>query len=312
MAERTWFFAAEGKQQGPYPELQFRKLITQGVISAETLIWTDGMADWQRAGDVPGLISSAASPSAMTGSYGAAAVRAPAGGQAMAGTFGAAATRAPAGGAVVPEYSTFGLFGRAVLFLVGTLLIIPAPWVATILYRYLVENARAPQRPNLSFTGQPFDIWYVFVLTGVIAYSGLADIWWLPIVLIPVNAILQWMVVRWVVANIASDGQKLPMQFEGSLWTYLGWFLLLYVSMLTIIGWAWVVTAWVRWICRNISGTRREVVFNGSGLDVLWRTFVTVLASILIIPIPWMISWLARWYISQFALVPREAGGTPQ
>ena len=290
MAERTWFFASEGKQQGPYPDQQFRKLITQGVIVAETLIWTDGMADWQRAGDVPGLISSAAPPPTMPGSFGAAAV-----------------TRAPAGGPVLAEYSTFGLFGRALLFVVGTLLLIPAPWVGTIFYRYLVENARVPQRPNLGFTGQPFDLWYVFVLMGLISYASFTDILWLPIILIPVNAFLAWMVLRWVVGNIASDGQKLPVQFEGSALGYVGWFVLLYVSMITIIGWAWVTTAWMRWIARNVTGSRREVVFNGSGLEVLWRTIVTVLACALIIPIPWMLRWIARWYISQSELVQREA-----
>jgi hypothetical protein len=290
MAERTWFFASESKQQGPYPEQQFRMLITQGVVSAETLIWTDGMADWQRAGDVPGLVSSAAPPPAMAGSFGT-----------------AAATRAPAGGAVTAEFSTFGLFGRVLLFVIGTMLIIPAPWTATILYRFVVEHLRVPQRPNLSFTGQPLDIWYVFVLTGLVSYAGLSDIWWLPIALLPVNAFLAWMVVRWVTANIASDGQKLPIQFVGNLGTYVGWLLLLYVSIVTIIGWAWATTAFIRWLCRNISGTRREVVFNGSGWDVLWRTIVTVLACILIIPIPWMLKWLASWYVSQFALVQREA-----
>jgi hypothetical protein len=56
-------------------------------------------------------------------------------------------------------------------------------------------------------------------------------------------------------------------------------------------------------MCRNVAGTHRAVVFNGSGLSVLWRTIVFSLACIVIIPIPWMIRWLADWYISQFELV---------
>ena len=46
------------------------------------------------------------------------------------------------------------------------------------------------------------------------------------------------------------------------------------LSVITIIGWAWVYAAWMRWICRNIQGTRREVMFIGSGLEFLWRTIV--------------------------------------
>jgi hypothetical protein len=80
---------------------------------------------------------------------------------------------------------------------------------------------------------------------------------------------------------------------------------LLYVSFITIVGWAWVVTAWMRWVCRNIDGTQREVIFIASGLEVLWRTIVFVFACIFIIPIPWVLRWYAQWYASQFALVER-------
>ena len=75
------------------------------------------------------------------------------------------------------------------------------------------------------------------------------------------------------------------------------------LSAITIIGWAWVTTAWMRWNCRNIAGTHREVVFNGSGIEVLWRTIVVVIACCFIIPIPWMLRWIAAWYTSQVSLV---------
>src|SRR5215813_5510644 len=32
-----WFFAANGQQQGPYPELQFRDLIMSGTVRADTM-----------------------------------------------------------------------------------------------------------------------------------------------------------------------------------------------------------------------------------------------------------------------------------
>jgi hypothetical protein len=81
----------------------------------------------------------------------------------------------------------------------------------------------------------------------------------------------------------------------------------MYISFITIIGWAWVIAFWMRWICSNIEGTRREVVFNGTGLQILWRTLVFVIGCIVIIPIPWVLRWYARWYVSQFALVDRGA-----
>ena len=71
MASRSWFYASEGQQQGPYPEIQLREFIARGTITADTLVWTEGMANWQRAGDIPGLISGASGPPAMPHSGGA-------------------------------------------------------------------------------------------------------------------------------------------------------------------------------------------------------------------------------------------------
>ena len=54
MSNRSWFFASEGKQQGPYPEAQLREFIANGTVTAETLVWTEGMAGWQKAGGYSG------------------------------------------------------------------------------------------------------------------------------------------------------------------------------------------------------------------------------------------------------------------
>jgi hypothetical protein len=186
------------------------------------------------------------------------------------------------------------------------MLVIPAPWVAVWVYRWFASRLHVPGRPNFSFTGQVGDIWWVFVLLGLSNYIGIYDNTY-QLISFVIQAVLGWLVLRWVVSNLASNGQKIPTTFEGSIWAYVGWQLLMIVSFITIIGWAWVVTAMVRWICRNISGSRREILFNGTGLQVLWRTIVFALLCSLIIPIPWMLRWYARWYISQFALAPRGA-----
>ena len=61
----------------------------------------------------------------------------------------------------------------------------------------------------------------------------------------------------------------------------------------------------MRWICRNISGTRREIVFKGTGLQLLWRSLVFGFGCVFIIPIPWVMRWYTQWYVSQFELVER-------
>src|ERR1700682_1668628 len=94
---------------------------------------------------------------------------------------------------------------------------------------------------------------------------------------------------------------------NGNVVTYVGWYVLMFVSFITIIGWAWVITAWMRWICRNVAGTRREIVFGATGWQVLWRTVLFGLGGALLIPIPWVMRWYATWYVSRFALVERTA-----
>jgi hypothetical protein len=114
------------------------------------------------------------------------------------------------------------------------------------------------------------------------------------------------MVIRWLVSNLSSSGVQLPIAFKGSVFAFIGWTLALTFSIVTIIGWAWVTTAFLRWTCRNISGTRREVAFDGSALGVLWRTIVWVIGTMLVIPIPWVLRWYAAWYTSQVILVDRR------
>ncbi len=86
-----------------------------------------------------------------------------------------------------------------------------------------------------------------------------------------------------------------------------GYSLLAAIAIFTIIGWAWVYVAQIRWMCRHIEGTRREVTFNATGLEFLWRSVVTALACVFIIPIPWMYRWFAGWLASQTVLVERGA-----
>jgi hypothetical protein len=55
MSDRSWFYASQGRQRGPYPEAQLRDLIGGGAVAADTLVWSEGMAGWEKAGDIPGL-----------------------------------------------------------------------------------------------------------------------------------------------------------------------------------------------------------------------------------------------------------------
>jgi uncharacterized protein DUF4339 len=290
MSGRSWFIASGGRQEGPYSEAVFRDLIGNRTVTWDTLVWSEGMSDWQKAGDIPGLLLAASRPSTLA--Y-----------PGITRTGGSFSTDEP----LAAEFGVWSLLGRSLLLFIGNLLVIPAPWAATGFYRWFVAHLHVPQRPSLAFTGNPGDIWYAFVILALCPYADLTGVRGLSLILTPLEAFLSWMIIRWIVANISSEGHQLPLSFEGSVWVYIGWHVLFALSIITIVGWAWVITAWMRWICRNIAGTRRDVEFDASGWQVLWRTVVFGLCVILIIPIPWILRWYTSWFVSQFAVVEAAA-----
>jgi hypothetical protein len=53
-----FYYSLNGQQQGPVSEDQLRQLVATNVITPETLIWKEGMADWQPLATViPGFSS---------------------------------------------------------------------------------------------------------------------------------------------------------------------------------------------------------------------------------------------------------------
>lgn len=280
MAERQWYWTSEGRQEGPVGEAAFQELVADGRIGRDTLVWHAGLPDWRRAGEVAD-IAWTAPPPLPPGSGGLPA-------PAASGPFGEA-------------IGVWGLFGRGILFYLGVVLVIPAPWVANALLHFLVARIRVPGRPNLVFTGRPEDIWYVWMVYAACTYLSFAHNG-LALAGMLVQVVLAWVILRWIVSHLASEGTPLPLRFGGSIWGYVGWTLLYLVSILSIIGWAWVITAFARWICRHIEGTTRGVTFIASGWQVLWRTIVFVLSCMVLIPIPWTTRWLVGWYVRQFVV----------
>jgi hypothetical protein len=299
MSDRSWFCASQGQQQGPFPEAQFRSLIGRGTVTPDTLVWTDGMSGWQRAGDIPGLAPSAASrPPAVPQPGGP--VLAGAGGQYSAGSH-------DGGGSLSVDFGILEFTWRSLVLMIGMIFIIPTPWAIVWYLRWIVPCVHVRGRPNLSFEGQAMTLvpWYFGAIVLVIV-AALTGIHWLNNLMFLVQIALYWLFLKWFIVNLASNGQPLGLSFVGSPWAFLGWSVLTAISFITIIGWAWVYVASMRWFCRNIEGSRREAIFNGTGLEFLWRSIVTAIACLFIIPIPWMYRWLMQWLASQTVLVERN------
>jgi hypothetical protein len=146
-----WFIHSNGEQMGPYTGEQLVQYAQQGSVTAETMVWTEGMAEWAPASQVPGLLPAA--PAAAAAAVVAAKPATGAGWNPHAGRLAAAGGGSGALGgsaykpgassltpqaAVDGEYpiipvkkSSFGLWlgtfiGGFVLMIIGIMLIIPA------------------------------------------------------------------------------------------------------------------------------------------------------------------------------------------
>ncbi len=320
---QCYFLDAARNQQGPVPLSEIARLVRNGTINRDTLVWIPGMPDWRPAGQVGDLAAMFAPPSAARQPPAPGGMRAsPMGMGAPSMGMGApmaAARQVVAGGpagapdALVPNFPVWGLFWRALLTGFGSAFIIPAPWLMAMLYGFIIGNTSLPNGRRLTFAGTGGDIW-LFILGPLIAYVLIAVLGvFIPflallnlLVMFAIMVLVPYLLIRWVVDKTGAEDGSLKLTFTGSMWGLLGWNLLFALSMVTIVGWAWVLAATMRWMCRNVSGTHK-VEFAGTGLEVLWRSIVYVLCSYLIIPIPWMLRWYHTWFISQIRVADAHA-----
>jgi len=103
----AWYVLSEGQQLGPYTGEQLQQYAQEGRVAAETMVWADGMAEWQPAAQVPGLFpettTAAAKPALATSNWAPPGARAT-GSSAVAGsvspyaTPGSSLASAPVGG----------------------------------------------------------------------------------------------------------------------------------------------------------------------------------------------------------------------
>src|SRR5207247_1461515 len=123
MSNRSWFFASQGKQQGPYPEALLREFVANGTVTAETLVWSEGMAGWQKAGDIPGLLAGASVPPVVPQAAGPLTT-----------------TGGPAGGPLSIDFGIWEFTWRSVVLWIGLVFVIPLPWVLVMYCRWMVSR----------------------------------------------------------------------------------------------------------------------------------------------------------------------------
>jgi hypothetical protein len=271
-------------QQGPVATEEIARLIRSGTIRRDTMIWHAGLPDWQSAGQVSefaSLFAQGAPP------------RPP------AGTDGAPTD------CLNSSLPVWGFFWRALVSTVASFFVIPAPWANTMIYRFISSHMLLPDGRRLKFFGSAGDIWYVLMALPLLSLIGMflmleleVPAWLVTVVRTPLTCMLLFPIYRWFTANLGSEDGSVKLAFTGGFWGFVGWWLLMFLSVYTIIGWAWVLRYTMRWICRNVHGTQ-GFEFIGTGWGILWRTIVFGLGSIFLIPFPWLLRWYTVWLVRQ-------------
>ena len=305
-----YYLDAAGNQQGPVPTEEIARLIRGGMVRRDTMVWHAGLPDWAPAGQVSefaALFAQAVPPRPPATSVPRA------GGQAQAPRVPAAApdrmVPVSADGAPTDcmdsSLPVWGFFWRTLVSAVFSFLIIPAPWLNVMVYRFMTSHILLPDGRRLKFFGNGGDIWYVLMalpllsLVGSFLMLGMdVPAWMVTIVRTPLTCMLLFPIYRWFTANVGSEDGSVKLAFTGGFWGFVGWWLLMFLSIYTIIGWAWVLRYTMRWMCRNVHGTL-GFEFIGTGWGILWRTLAFSLGSIFVIPFPWLLRWYSVWFVRQ-------------
>src|SRR2546427_485982 len=84
----NWYYASAGQPVGPITEMEFDNLVRAGTVKADTLVWREGMANWQAYGTLsaPGGAAAGTSEAAVAEQPPGAPTRLPSDGAAPSGT----------------------------------------------------------------------------------------------------------------------------------------------------------------------------------------------------------------------------------
>lgn len=211
--------------------------------------------------------------------------------------------------------------GYSFLLLALSLLVLPAAWGATAFLLWWTANLVFDDGTRAGFEGRAGAVWVLFAalilvsLLPSLATSGmpregrttLLNLL-LILLIVPFEAALKLPIYRWIIGNIRLEPGGYP-RFVGAYPAYLGWSLLLVVSYCTVIGWAWVAVAMLRWFCRNIEADGYGVAFAGTGWGLLWRSGVWLVGMLFLVPLPWVLRSMYAWWAGNLVLLRRDVQG---
>lgn len=186
------------------------------------------------------------------------------------------------------------------------------PWAYQAFLRWATAETDASDGTRFVFRGVPEKIagWYLaamivaiidwaaaFGRRGMSLTGGM-----MTAAEVVLGILIGWMTVKWAIEGFElSTGETFT--FTGSILGYFGWSLLVGISFITIVGWAWAIVLMYRWIFAQAINNRVAIQFRATGLEMLWRTIVFVIGCCFIVTIPFLMLWQFRWVVSNIVLL---------
>ncbi len=305
-----------GGQNGPVSFEELVTLIRAGRIAPDCLVWSEG-GEGRQAGAI----------------------------EALAEAFRTSrSSAAPAGaGPLSGAYTGLGLLWRGLVYALGLVFILPAPWAGLWFYNWMASRVALPSGRRLRVESAIGDCWHLFVGMIVAALAPLlfrhSEFHAIARLVFGVAGVfIGYMVLRWFIRSLRSEDGAFDVAFDGGFWPYFGWIVLELLAFFTVIGWAWVAMYRLRWMCRHTNGSHR-FEFVASGLQILWRVLVAMLpffimgvwvgvaggiyksggsqtsaVVLLVIAVAGgvavftaLVGWLYNWFVSQIVVTPVTA-----
>lgn len=208
--------------------------------------------------------------------------------------------------------------GYLLLWLVLSVFIIPTAWGTIPVIAWWCASTVFSDGTRARFEGTAGRMWPLFAVAMFLmvlpqlATIGLHHEARRPAVqallllgLIPLDAAVKLPLYRFVIEHIRLEPGGTA-RFTAGYAPFLGWTALLTLSGFTVILAPFVAVAMVRWVCRHIEGEGFGLEFTGSGWGLLGTSLLWALGMVVVIPIPWVLRSMIRWWTERFELIRFE------
>ena len=198
------------------------------------------------------------------------------------------------------------VLGWGLLTILSAIFIIPLAWTLSGFGRWFCRNLHFRDGTTVGFMGEGIEILGWMGLSALLSVphyilaKAPGDLAVEIVFAIPVLFAWVWIsvsVVRWIVRRLELSSGP-PLHFEGSYSGFFGYHLLIGLSTITIVGWAWVLASYYGWLADHTRGDGVAFHCRVEGWDVLWRKVLLILGSVPLLTIPWVWTWYARWLAS--------------